>query len=167
MIHTSTLHTPPEYDRASQVIGKYYLKMKETNTMPSTTHGMTSNLWKSTDSLVCINRRPKIRDIPSGIGWRWNQAKRRFSMVNEETGFTIEILKLVPRKSAGSSLEALPKLKLWQGSFYNDENTTIFWCEKGEDHVSTDLKLSDYSFLSKFMDNRALGDHLWPNTDKD
>ena len=150
---------PPEFERASNVIEKRVERLlAHSNVL------LTTSLWKNTDSLVAVKKIPKIREIPSGDGWRWNQAKRKYNTTFDKISTDVEIMKLVPRKSVRSSISRLPKLKLWQIKSVNRKTPfAAYWCEKGSDSdiEGQELNLEDYSFLAEFMEP-CEGQQLWP-----
>mmetsp|Transcript_38752 Transcript_38752/g.66518 ORF Transcript_38752/g.66518 Transcript_38752/m.66518 type:complete len:189 (-) Transcript_38752:36-602(-) len=158
MISTSC-SLPPEFDKAFKVLSK---RIHSSFNCP--TVKLTDTLWMETGAIESIKKKLKIREIPSGSEWRWNQAKRRYTLSCEKSGILIELTKLVPRKSARSTLTTLPKYKLWQASVLSKTNPmTVFWCEKGADfnEPKEDLQLQDYSFLAEFMD-ASEAKQLWP-----
>ena len=148
---------PPEFDRAMKFINKRLLRV-----LNSPVPVLPSSIWESTNNLLVINKSPKIRDIPHGMNWRWNQAKNRYKVSLDEISTSAEILKLVPRKTS-EKLSTLPKLKLWQVKSLNKNNIfTIYWCEKGADSSDNiNLKLKDFSFLAEFIEPE-IGKSLWP-----
>ena len=166
-INTSPL--PPEFEKAASVVNK---RIESPEGRLNFTTNLTNNLWRKSNQLVSLKKVPKIREIPSGEGWRWNQAKRRYTIKNDN-GSSIQIIKLVPRRSVRSTLKDLPKLKLWQARTVNKKsNITIFWCEKGADsNINTpsqtkeqqpSLDINEFSFLADFMDPIE-GQRIWPS----
>ena len=156
---------PPEFSQAFEVLHKHLLfLLLNRRVIPQQ---LSDELWMYSGNVSHVTRSSKIRDVPSGVGWRWNQAKRKYVIKHHQTGISLELLKLVPRKSVRSTLTNLPKLKLWQGTCTDEHNPiTVFWCEKGLDSNETspnDLNISDYEFLAPFMDQH-LGEELWPHT---
>ena len=157
---------PPEFEKAVKVCMKK-LEQYQHETLP---YEIPSSIYKKTGSIVGVRKLAKIREIPSGNGWRWNQAKKRYSALSETFNLEFEVLKLVPRKSVKSNIVKLPKLKLWQVNFKNSNSPIIiYWCERGTDLESTssdlDLDLEAYSFLAEFI-NPEVGKELWPNHPK-
>ena len=156
---------PPEFSQAFDVLHKHlHFLIQHRRAIPQQ---LTDELWMYSGNLSHVTKSSKIRDVPSGIGWRWNQAKRKYVIKHHQTGISLELLKLVPRKSVRSTLANLPKLKLWQGTTIEQQHTpiTVFWCEKGFDSneiSSNDLDISDYEFLAPFMDQH-IGEELWPH----
>ena len=151
---------PPEFERASNVIEKRVERLlAHSNVL------LTTSLWKNTDSLVAVKKIPKIREIPSGDGWRWNQAKRKYNTTFDKISTDVEIMKLVPRKSVRSTICRLPKLKLWQITSTNIRSPfAVYWCEKGSDSDNEfqDMDINDYSFLAEFIEPEE-GKLLWPD----
>ena len=176
--NTSTISLPPEFEKALKVINR---KLEILHTKPQQTQKLSTNMWSKSGNLTIIKKRPKIRDIPSGFGWRWNQAKRRYNVTNDKVGAKIELLKLVPRKCVRSPISTLPTLKLWQASVVykvgGKSSITVFWCEKGdkaaekavsnpfemiEEQHPNPINLDDYSFLAPLMDPTEAC-QLWPS----
>jgi len=154
-----TTPTPPEFEQALKVIEK---RIERLLAQPES--HLTHSVYMKTDSLVAVKALPKIREIPSGEGWRWNQAKRRYVVTFDKISTEVEIMKLVPRKSVRSTLDRLPKLKLWQIKSVNRKSSfAAYWCEKGSDSdiEGQELNLEDYSFLAEFMEPSE-GQELWP-----
>lgn len=150
---------PPEFEKAYKVACK---QLDNPNAKLSIK--LPSSIWTTSGGCVCIKKKPKIREIPSGDGWRWNQAKRRYNVTHDKSGSSLELLKLVPRKTVRSHLKTLPTLKLWQVTVTGKRNLAIFWCEKGSDSIESvddDIDLADFSFLAPFMDP-AEASTLWP-----
>ena len=157
-MRTTSNLLPPEFKKAFKVFSKT-LKSVDNGIIP--TGKLTKEVWSQSGNLVHVDKRPRIREIPSGNGWRWNQAKKRYTVTCEVNGNPVEIMKLVPRKTVNTPLIKLPKLKIFQ---LCDEITsfTTFWCEKGADSDPTlDLDVSDYSFLAEFM-NPSEAIDIWP-----
>jgi len=152
--------TPPEFERASNIIEKSVEKL-----LAHSDIFLTTSLWMITDSLIAVKKVPKIREIPSGDGWRWNQAKRKYNATFDKISTEVEIMKLVPRKSVRSTIDRLPKLKLWQITSTNRRLPfAVYWCEKGSDSDNEfqNMNLNDYSFLAEFIDPEE-GKLLWPD----
>lgn len=124
---------------------------------------LTYECFFHSNAITVCKKSVKIRDIPSGYGWRWNQAKRRYSIKKE--GYSYELLKLVPRKTPTSTLKTLPKLKLWRAVVLSGRcKAIILWCERGQDipeSTLNDIHLSDLTFLAPLMD-RDTAIELWP-----
>jgi len=99
---------PPEFEKAFKVACKQL-----DNSIAKLSVKLPSSIWTTSGGCVCISKKPKIREIPSGKGWRWNQAKNRYYATVENLNVEVEVLKLVPRKSIRSTITKLPKLKLW------------------------------------------------------
>lgn len=125
-------------------------------------------IWKETGFCAHAKKKLKIREIPSGSQWKWNQAKKRYTIAsfNGESNTNVELTKLVPRKSVNSTLNKLPKLKLWLGIISNDiKEYSVLWCEKGIDFSpieSPELNIDDYVFLADFMDDEC-SKEFWPH----
>ena len=161
-MRTST-QLPPEFEKASKIASKRIEYVKNNRNLIASS--LTNQIWIQTGNMAQIKYKPKIREIPSGEGWRWNQAKRRYIVTFDKTGTTMELTKLVPRKAARSTLSSLPKLKIWQASVIDKRfPLTVFWCEKGEDALSIlpEIELDDLSFLAPFMEEEE-GKLLWPS----
>lgn len=155
----SSTSLPPEFERALERITKYF---NTTITPPINEKLIPDKIWKQSGFAVVVSSVPKIRTIPSGEGWRWNQAKHRYTVNVENSNYSVELTKLVPRKSVRSTLDTLPKLKVWKGTILMENNNqTVLWCEKGMDQTDImndikeidNLQIDDYSFLAPFMDS--------------
>ena len=147
---------PPEFSNA---LKKLTSTFKDATTQQTK---LSPSIWQNSESNASLNRVPKIREIPSGNGWRWNQAKKRYVVQYDQ--ITIELTKLVPRKAVRSHLTSLPKLKLWQGIITNNNepDSAVYWCEKGADLTEEpELALEEYSFLSEYMSEED-SKQLWP-----
>ena len=163
----------PEFEKALKMATK---RIEPLITSSFKAQKMCSDLWMKSGTVIIIHKKPKIRDIPSGEGWRWNQAKRKHIVMSESFNMPLEIMKLVPRKAFKGSSQSLPKVKLWQVCLLNAINPiTVFWCERGIDECenmcisttfekedNTTLDISDFSFLAPFM-NPNDGRELWPD----
>lgn len=152
MTGVSHVNLPPEFNKALEVAIQ---KFDELLIKRVSSQELTNQLWTTTGFSAFTRKQYKIREIPSGDGWRWNQAKHRYTISDTKYGAPLSIIKLVPRKAAKSSLDSLPKLKLWLISMtYKKYSMSIFWCEKGADLYTPqeELNLKDYAFLAPFMD---------------
>lgn len=149
---------PPEFENALKIINRKY---EEYRLYDRQSNGISDEIWLYNNRTTIINNIPKIREIPSGDDWRWNQSKRRYK-VKLQSGIFLELQKLVPRKFKKDS-NTLPTLKLWRGMLHDLEHPiTIFWCEKGLNRTDESLLiLSEYSFLARFMDSRTANE-FWP-----
>lgn len=162
---------PPEFEKASKIISKRL----ESHASKPIYQKLSSQMWLKSGTSSVIRKKPKIRDIPSGNGWRWNQAKRRYHITNDKLNLSFEILKLVPRRCVRSHLKTLPTLKLWQACICNKKTPlTIFWCERGVDSMDIyqqqefvpesqeSIEISDFLFLARFM-HPSHAQQIWPN----
>ena len=157
-------YLPPEFKSASKVLTRFM----NSNVIHKKTQKLSNDMWFRTDSKTFIKKTPKIREIPSGSGWRWNQAKKRYTFFHEKLNSDVELMKLVPRKYPNSTLKSLPKLKLWRATVLDDSNPcTAYWCEKGADSDESfdlvNLQIEDFSFLAPFVDD-ATRFELWPSS---
>ena len=151
----------PEVKRALKIIDQEIENVSSINFIHY--EELTQQVWENSGRITIIQSLPKIKQIPSEKGWRWNQSKGRISIEKmDRPSVSIDLMKLVPRKVVRSHLESVPSLKLWEANVYEfgKFKYTVFWCEKGA--RPGDLQLEDFSFLAKWMDpNRA--QQLWPN----
>ena len=148
---------PPEFKRAAKVLCS---QISFLNNLPPS-HPPPNGFWKTSNSVFYVYRNIRNQDIPSSNGWRWNQVKNRYQVTDKYSGKIIQITKLIPRKTPGSSIKCCPKYKLWRGVTECYENTTtIYWLEKGEDksqkvvipEENEPLNISDFEFLAPFME---------------
>ena len=65
---------PPEFEKAIKVSIKIVVQYQN-EILP---FNIPSSIYKKTGSIVGVRKLAKIREIPSGKGWRWNQAKNRY-----------------------------------------------------------------------------------------
>ena len=130
------------------------------------------------------------RSIPSGNGWRWNQAKSR-RKVETQMG-DVTFFKLAPRRIATTSNSfTTPNLKLWKFCVHPKNKTEhpfyVLWCERGmvvpdvladippSSGCSLDqpwdstcnvptrpISINDLEFLAPFMDSNVVCE-LWPS----
>lgn len=161
VMDSSTTTLPPEFNTALHVFADFLQKNDITQVKQEQ---LSRKIWEQSNVITTTKRRVKIRDIPSDIGWRWNQAKRKYTIKNPE-GLKFELLKLVPRKSVRSHLNTLPPFKLWR--IQVEDIATIFWCEKGYDcNPIFPYDINDFEFLRSFM-NPKHANEIWCSKTKE
>lgn len=179
---------PPEFARAQSILDQHFARMI---IQKQFTKVLTEDVWMKSGKITLYDGNFTSASIPSGKGWKWNQAKRRQKIVDQEHNSTVIIIKLVPRVVASRSKKAKkpnierPSMKLWQflvsiPSFMGNP-VTLLWCEKGmngpeeqldtstlkkknESEEEVELNIEDYKFLAPFM-SPDVAKELWPNAD--
>ena len=86
----------------------------------------------------------RIRRIPAGRHWRWNQTKGKQGTTVSD-GSKLLVVKLVPRKASGAESPA-PKYKLWLFQF--EDARTGFWCETGGSNPEHELLCDRWTLSS-------------------
>ena len=151
---------PPEFHFAFNKMYKR-LAFLSNNQVPSSV--LQDQFWEK-DNLSHVYKLPKIRNIPSGSEWRWNQAKRKYNF--KKNGMKVEIMKLVPRRLNKNISSGIPKVKLWQAYITNTVYNPIvlFWTQSTttQEESKTIPDIQNYSFLAPFMDDNELGREIWP-----
>ena len=108
----------------------------------------------------------KSGKIPGGIGWMWNQTRKRYSGTLYAYNAKVEFFKLIPRKRSNSSDVKIPSFKLWQYNIkflVSGRSMTMLWCEKGiKPQYLDDLNLDDLQFLADFMEPDVINE-VWPS----
>ena len=151
---------PPEFHFAFNKMCKR-LTFLSNNPLPSSV--LQDQFWEK-DILLHVYKVPKIRNIPSGSEWRWNQAKRKYSF--KKNGMKVEILKLVPRRLNKNISCKIPKVKLWQACITDTPCNPIvlFWAQSitTKEESKTIPDIQNYYFLAPFMEDNELQKELWP-----
>jgi hypothetical protein len=103
------------------------------------TPNRSSNLQSSASAASLVEGSVEVysnnitaRRIPSGLEWRWNQAKGKKEIFLRDHSANAVLTKLIPRRRHLNATE-VPRYKLWHFAVYpkNEEPFTVLWCEKG------------------------------------
>ena len=117
----------PEFDRAL-----YALERALPELPPQSVKSASAEIWKH-NSLSLFDGALSLRWIPRGKNWRWNQTKGKQQAYLPKLAATVELAKLVPRKSP-KCLATIPYYKLWHLSIrmtHSKKEFSAFWCERG------------------------------------
>lgn len=171
----------PEYVRAVECLDKHF-----DDKIVFSSHTPNSSMLIH-GAFQFFEKRIATKYIPSGKAWRWNQTNARKEIKMADRGITVKILKLIPRKrNTIAPKSEIPSLKIWQFELVHPNKTSTYalWCEKGLDasevsnvsffmkpssecvqnheiEVVPELKLKDFAFLSKWMD-QSVASSFWP-----
>ena len=122
---------PKEFLRALSIFDQFYKDPFNHVFIP-----LKEDIWQISGNIAFYAGTLTASKIPSDSQWVWNQAKSRHKLTKPESKITIEILKLVSRKTRNSTLHKPPSMKLWQFNIFPTDNanpSVVLWCEKGMD----------------------------------
>jgi len=82
---TEVSSLPPEFQNALGILQN----IKNENIR----FDLRSSIWEETHSCAYVKRKLKVREIPSGSQWKWNQAKKRYTIAsfNGESNSNVEL----------------------------------------------------------------------------
>jgi len=146
----STTGLPKEYLRALSMFDQFYKDPFNHVFIP-----LKEDIWQISGNIALYSGLLTASKIPSDLGWVWNQARHK--LLKPENQITIEILKLVSRKTRNSNLP--PSMKIWQFNIFPIDSTNpsvVLWCEKGMDQnpefcISTILMNSQHYLLTHLI----------------
>lgn len=93
------------------------------------------------DKFSLFDQPLRVRRIPAGKDWRWNQTKCKKHATLTSCNASVIFAKLVPRRT-NKSETPLPNYKLWYFQIEPEGATggmTAFWCERGSPDPQREL----------------------------
>merc|ERR1719282_715607 len=102
---------------------------------------VSCTIWTH-DKFSLFDQPLRVRRIPAGKDWRWNQTKCKKHATLHSLNASVIFAKLVPRRTSKSDTP-LPNYKLWYFQIEREGTTgglTAFWCERGSADPQRELE---------------------------
>ena len=101
---------------------------------------VSCSIWTH-DKFSLFDQPLRVRRIPAGKDWRWNQTKCKKHATLSTLNASVIFAKLVPRRTTKSD-SPLPNYKLWYFQIEPNDASggmTAFWCERGSSDPHREL----------------------------